>query len=167
MRLSRSVRALRTDAPGAAGRDSWSTEKEDPMTTERQAQEPRHRIPPHLTILGFLAGAGMAAAVYFGIKDSHAFGFLTFCVIWYAVTVGIRETLTQPHRTEWAVYIGIVPVAAGAVAASFYLALGHPIFAALVGLAVAPAVQWVVAHIFLRDVVSDKHHAMLRAAGVE
>lgn len=124
------------------------------------------RLPPHLNVLGFAVGNIAAAAVYFGIHASHAYAFLAFCMVWYAFSAGIRA-LVQPHPRQWAAYVALAPLLAGAIAAGLALAYGRPVPAMLLALAAAPPLQWALAHLFLRDVTRDKAVALRRAAGVE
>jgi hypothetical protein len=123
-------------------------------------------LPPHLNLLAFVAGNMAAAAVYFGIHASHAYGFLALCMVWYAVAAGFRARV-EPHPRQRAIYVALAPLTAGVAAAAVVLTFGTRVVAVLIALVAAPTVQWVLAHVFLRDVPRDKAAAMRRAAGVE
>jgi len=127
---------------------------------------PQHHVPRHLSQLGFVTALAAGAGVYYGIKPSHAFALVGAIVVWYVVGAGVRYVLTQPHPRAWAAYVATVPITTGVVAAVGYVTLDSPPLAALIGMLAAPAVQWLVAQLFLRAVVEDKARALRRRAGL-
>jgi hypothetical protein len=135
-------------------------------TTAGLAGAPR-RVPRHLNLYAFLAAVGAGAAFYFGATRSHSLALVAAVVVLYLGTVGVRDVLVQEHRRDFAVYVSVVPVTAALAATVAYLMLHSAPAAAAVALAAAPAVQWLSAHLFLRQIVRDKRAELRRRYGLE